>query len=536
MKNASFTLGGFILCALPLAACLEPLSDENESAEHLESDRGGIGIAELSLVTGPITVDSRKSLAVTEQAIVSQFTITEVMNQLASQSGIAGLTGAQMWQQLWDTQRSKTTPGATNGPHCDDTLTNGQPSLNGFPYACRTGEGAQASDPVASMAQYFAVGLFNRFDLAPADGSDCGEYRVVFARTPNGVRRNFVIFEAVLPNPSPALGLEGCRPIANLWRDLSSEPSLSVRATTLKKFYFNGVAGSLPVIHIDNYGNGTSRKTGQVRTNQFLQDPWLLREFSLRKVCASGVCNLHFFPATDKTNPFGALFGSTSTDPRRQSFQTEFLDQVPSLALNDVNQFNYTVGDTFNAGQSASQGAENTYTFHFSATSSFATSIQSRLTQIGSPLTPTHIVRRAQALSCAGCHQLNNTSPSNDLGGGITWPGSLVFVHSSESLENGPEGPRFALSNALNNVFLPRRKAVFESYLNTAPPPPLPCEQITLSAPGCFLMETSSGNNCWIRPSWILSFTKQQCFDMNSCGPGGGQSGGDCYKWDTKSL
>ena len=25
--------------------------------------------------------------------------------------------------------------------------------------------------------------------------------------------------------------------------------------------------------------------------------------------------------------------------------------------------------------------------------------------------------------------------------------------------------------------------------------------------------------------------TKQACFQMNSCGPGGGESGGGCYKW-----
>lgn len=71
---------------------------------------------------------------------------------------------------------------------------------------------------------------------------------------------------------------------------------------------------------------------------------------------------------------------------------------------------------------------------------------------------------------------------------------------------------------------------------NPASPPPSSCPQIVLSEPGCFWMENYSGSYCWIRPQWIAGFTEAHCFLMNSCGPGGGASGGGCYKWATTAY
>lgn len=463
MKSTILILGGLGASMLALAGCTDA-ADESEEAgvAHLESDRGGIGVAEQAVVDNPVSIDARRSLAVTETAIVSQITLTQVLSQLASQSGVSGLTGAQLWKQLWDTQNAS--PGLTTGPHCNDVITGGQSMLNGFPYGCRPSEGAQASDPAASIAQYSTVGLFNRFDLAPASGSDCGEYRIVFAKT-SGTGRNFVIFEAVLPNPTPEFGLDGCRPVTSFWRDLSGQSSATARASALKSFYLQGLSGFLPVVHIDNYGNATSRKTGQIRTNQFIQGPWMLREFSLKKTCASGTCKLQLFPASDKTNPFGGLFSSSSSDSQQAAFKSFFPSQVPSLAVNDINLFNYTVPDNFNTGESVSQAPSvNNYVSQFSTSGAFATAIQTKLTAIGSPLTPTQIVARAQALSCGGCHQLSNGA---SLGGGLTWPSSAGFVHATESTETGPDGARFALSSALTGVFLPHRKQVFEGFINS---------------------------------------------------------------------
>jgi hypothetical protein len=55
-------------------------------------------------------------------------------------------------------------------------------------------------------------------------------------------------------------------------------------------------------------------------------------------------------------------------------------------------------------------------------------------------------------------------SPGTDLGGGLTWPGTLGFVHINE---NG------LLSPALTGTFLPFRKNVLENFINAncAPTP-----------------------------------------------------------------
>ncbi|HEX2674373.1 MAG TPA: hypothetical protein VHM25_26030, partial [Polyangiaceae bacterium] len=169
------------------------------------------------------TIDVRRSLAVTEQTILSRFSLQRVLTQLATQSGVPGLTATALFQQWWDTQNPA--PGVYAGPHCDDTVTAPYGStINGYPYLCRDGaEGAQAScDPFApnSTCAYIPIGLFNRYDLAPENGAHCGEYRIVYAKT-SGITstsdRNLVIFEASLPNPHPQQGLKGCQQILDTW-------------------------------------------------------------------------------------------------------------------------------------------------------------------------------------------------------------------------------------------------------------------------------------------------------------------------------
>ncbi len=447
---------------LALGACGDIDTDEPPSNEEIrQSERMGIGVARQPLVVGPVTVDARRSLAVTEREIVSGFSLRAVLDRLASQSGVTGITGAQLFKQLWDTQNPS--PGLTAGPHCDDA-----PSVNGFPYRCRTSDGAQAQNPDAEMDSYSAIGLFNRFDLAPANGADCGEYRMVFARAPSGVR-SFIIFEAVLANPRPELGLEGCRPIAKFWSELSANADVTSRKNALVNFYFNGLNGFMPIVHVENYGIlGSGRSTtGQVRTNQFLQFPWLLREFKLKRTCGTS-CSMVFQPVTDKTNPFGKLFTQGSPEALAPEFQNTFFpSQVAALAVNDINAFNYAVPDKFNTGESAAASGTDDYSSEFNSTGTFASTIQSQLMQIGSSLTPAQIVARAKALSCAGCHQLSNNQP---LGGGLTWPSSLGFTHISEQqVEIGQDGERFVVSPALTNVFLPQRKSVLENFVNGPP-------------------------------------------------------------------
>jgi hypothetical protein len=346
--------------------------------------------------------------------------------------------------------------------------------MNGFPYACPRAEGNQATvDPFINPTgpnSYMPIGLFNRFDLAPTNGANCGEYRIVFARRGGQTdgQRNLIIFEAMLPNPAPAQGLNGCRPVANFWATLTSNNDVAARAAALKSFYFNGLSGFMPVVHIDNYGNRASN-TGQVRTNQFMESNWLLREFKLKKACST--CALQFIPVTVKTNPGGSLFSPTSSHALAAEFQsTAFPSQVSALAVNNLNTFNMVLADKFNAGESDSQEpptSDANYTAFFgTGASTFRSNIQAQI-PLSSGLTPDQIVARAKALSCAGCHQLSNNA---SLGGGLVWPNSAGFTHVSEmDPQPSPEGGiRFRISQALTTTFLPHRKAVLESFVNTS--------------------------------------------------------------------
>lgn len=428
-----------------------------------------------------VAVDPRRSLAVTEQVILQRFGFKRVLDQLVAQSGVPGLTSLQLFNQWWDTQNPG--PGLGRGPHCDDLRdAAGAPIINGYPYTCRAtpSEGAQAtSNPFAAGQNgaanpdaYIPVGLTNRFDLAPADGSNCGEYRIVYAKQSGADvtdNRNLIIFEAALPNRHPQQGIKGCRKVAELWAGLSSVADPVKRADALESFYFNGLSPFPPVIHVDHFGNGADGE-GQVRTNQFMVTTpriWSLREFKLRKRTVNGAARLQFEPATVKVNPFGPLFVQTSAaHARTGDFRQALVAQVAELAVNDLNGFNHDLSDAFNTAQAQASGStENNYAVQFgTAGGPLSQSLQSALTAAGSTLTPEQIVLRVQALSCAGCHRLNNNVA---IGGGLVFPPSQGFTHISERLtEDSPDGPRFQVSAAMTDVFLPQRKAVLEDFVN----------------------------------------------------------------------
>jgi hypothetical protein len=428
-----------------------------------------------------ITIDIRRSLVVTDQTILARFSFERVMNQLAAQSGVANLTGVQLFQQWWDTQNPK--PGTYAGPHCDDTVdAYGTSTINGYPYLCRTGaEGAQVScDPFAagSSCAYIPIGLFNRFDQAPENGAHCGEHRIVYAKA-SGLTstsdRNLLIFEAVVPNPHPQQGLKGCQQIVDTWADLSKQSSISLRADALEDFYFDGQGLVGPVVHVDNFGNN-ALGAGQVRTNQFSNTTtgWSFREFKLVRTCAGQACSaMHFAPVTNKNNAYGPLFNPSSTLPTAAAFQAFFPSQVSKLVGASVPELDIGIDDTFNTAQSQSSGAtaaEMRYADQLgTGPSALATAIQTELTALGSTLTPTDIALRAQALTCAGCHRLNNNVA---VGGGLIWPASQGFTHVSERETEVVGGEaRYGISGALINVLLPARQQIIEDFLNDRPRP-----------------------------------------------------------------
>ena len=424
-----------------------------------------------------------RSFEVTDKAIVSTpaFTLDRVLTQLIQRSGVPSLTAPQLIRQMLDTQNPKPGLADATAPHCDDTILNSQPSFNGFPRRCPTPEAALAATPYTSD-EWFTLGLVNRFDVAPPDGSNCGQYRMVFAHRENDptlIQRLHVIFEAVLPNPHPELGLAGCRPVAQFWSDLSSIDSMDVRAQRLEKFFFEGLDGFAPVVDPPNFAGAGGIRTLQQRS---LPAGQRFYQFRLLKDCSSGDCTLRMVPDVVENQVFGRLADGRNTSAIARQFRTDFISQVATLAVDDINLFHmevprqYLVGESnpnedafiqaidaaFEQGKTSSDGAD------------FKNHIQSELTRIGSTLTPENIMQRAEFESCFGCHGLNG--PGIILGNHVTIAFSPKFGSqfiSEDNLDDGDGGPksRFGVDPIIQTQFAPHRMEILENFLRNGTPP-----------------------------------------------------------------
>lgn len=404
-------------------------------------------------------LDARRSLMITDRAVLGarrgwgaeRFALRRVLDHLADEAGVPGVDATALFRQLWDTQNRA--PGFTGrGAHCDDA----QQTLAGQPNSCRPADGKQATGDVdATLDGYVPTALVNRFDLAPLDGHACGEYRIVYAKSATTPGRALIIFEAELANPRPHEGLEGCRPVQALWGRLS-EPGLTpeARAELLDALYFEGVGEFAPVLTLAAFARGS----GQIRTNQFIDRPWTLKEFELAHTCTDGACELLFEPVRVKHNPPARLFAGE--DP---AFVAELLSCVESLSADTLAGISLGgMSEAFDAAESADSGNSDYATVFLKRGRGLEAQLAARLAAQGSTLSPLDVVRRAHSQSCIGCHQRTARQP---LGGGLVWPRSLGFVHVSETLEDGPEGPRYQISPALTDVLLPARLEVMDTFL-----------------------------------------------------------------------
>lgn len=420
-----------------------------------------------------------RSLYVTELESVERFDLERVLARLLESAGATDQTPLELYQQWWDLNADDAT-GAFDGPHCTDTL-------NGYPLQCPRDEAQLATtDPFSPTPLYTTVGLVNRIDKMPLDGSTCGQHRVSF----NLMREipgadpdfNYFIIELVVPNPRPELGVAGCLPLAKTWYDLTSHggpgpADRAARADVIEALYFEGIAGFPPLLSWENL-RGSLAGSGQIRANQFLHSVsgqmWQLREYHLERLCDGSGCRLEVRMDTVKDNPFGLLFrapGSPEAPAEAAAFQAWFVDQVESLATAaDVNDLALAVPEVWNAGESTQPGFLgenpqdfwNDYGLQGASNPGLLAAIQARLTEIGSPLTPRNVLDRATATSCAGCHQI---ASNRDLGGGMVHPDSLRFVHTDETR---------GMSPAVRDSFLPRRQAALMAYLDAqcgGPPP-----------------------------------------------------------------
>jgi hypothetical protein len=417
------------------------------------------------------SLDARRSMVVTDVALLQGFTFDRFLNQLIVRSGVHNLTSAQLFRQWFDTQNPK--PGLADpmGPHCDDFRTGGDYTFNGFPRGCPTPEGVLAAMPY-TPGEYIPIALVNRFDQTPADGSNCGQYRIIYAKPMAAGLRLHIILEPVLPNPNPSAGLAGCRAVAQFWANLTKIDSIVERRAKLEQFYFDGIPGVAPVIDPDHF----SVTGGGIRTTQIAEFNAAPRmyQFHVTKDCGSGDCTLRMTPDVLNNMVFGALFDGSDSSAQAAAFRDVFVAQVPNLAVRDANEFFMEIPRDYVIAESdpPSEAKAFEYVKPFNKTKAsspdFKNRIQAKLTSIGSNLTPENIVHRAETQNCVGCHFF-----SDNVGDGVTFPHSIDGIqHVTEDvLEPGDGGQRYLISTGMRDTYIPHRMKILIDFLNSGKAP-----------------------------------------------------------------
>ena len=184
---------------------------------------------------------------------------------------------------------------------------------------------------------------------------------------------------------------------------------------------------------------------------------------------------LRFDPVPVGNNPLPGLFGpippwAAEVDGALTEYM-EFSNEIANssiegLAARDLSDITMVTRADFLSGESALGGdAVNDYASRAADNEYIQTAFQSRIESLDlsadcpqdDPFTTDSALRRATMLSCAGCHAPTRfLGEERKIGCGLTWPASHGEVHIDEKGD---------LSPALREVFLPRRAAVLETYL-----------------------------------------------------------------------
>jgi hypothetical protein len=419
-----------------------------------------------------LSIDMARSLVITDPAMLDGFDLQRVLQTLIERSGATATTPLSLYQQWFDTQNPKPGLVVADAPHCDDFITDGKPSLNGFPRRCPTPEGIFAkSDPFAAR-DYIPIGITNRFDVTPADGSNCGQYRIIFAKVTNqSAQRLHVIFEPVLPNPNPAAGASGCRAVAQFWADLSNVASMSERRTRVERFFFDGIDGFPPALRPEHF---TKESGGRIRSMHQGGLPVSTRfyQFHLQRQGS----RLIVTPGLLEDVPFARFFDASAGGASGDDFRKFFITQIATLAIKDVNGFFLHTPEKYIVPENDAGGVvedilpsaafqKGLFTPQGKA---FNDAITAELQRVGSTIRPSDLIGRVQLMDCGGCH-----FGGIPVGEGVTFPQALAVqaAHIDESQETVSGAVRFAISPALRDVFAPNRAKILIDFLNGAPLP-----------------------------------------------------------------
>lgn len=398
-------------------------------------------------------LDPRKVLLETNLDALANISLFDVLGALASNGGMAA-DPLLIYQRIYDSYASAENGSIADAIHCGDEMTDGSPTLNGYPIECDRVEAAHVNDPEG----FFATAIINRMDLAPENGAHCGQQRVIFAN--NDINRAFMIFEAQIPNPAPELGIAGCRPLAEFWLAQNDIADPSERGARLAQAFISGD----PDLAAQGFGafytaTNLTVGSGQIRTNQFDQNPWTLREFKL----ALDGQNLTPVPFPTSEAPNGALWNENSGLPQGPACRDSFLAAVDQLLTDDPSEMSFVVDNACNDAESRNDFSQD---YSGQLSDGFRQVLEERLVDTG--LSADDIANRAQfAGSCMGCHE---EATGRFLGNFVFAPFSNGFVHIDETspVDCGKNdvGRCFQPSQALTNVFLPSRLQVLGRVLN----------------------------------------------------------------------
>jgi hypothetical protein len=412
-----------------------------------------IGVEEDPGVCTPpdgVTMPERMLLETNTDAL-QNVSLLDVFAALATNGGHEG-DPLRVYQQIFDSYASAELAQLPDGAHCGDELTNGAPSLNGYPIVCDRTERLHVNDPESFRATAFV----NRIDLAPANGAHCGQQRMIFAS--NSLNRAFMIIEAQIPNPAPELGIDGCRPLAQFWLDQNAIPDPKLRGERLARAFLSGApelaeAGFGAFYTAENLTVGS----GQIRTNQFDSDPWTLREFKL--ALDGAAISAVPFPVAESPN--GQLWNENVPLAQGDACRESFLNAAEGLLSSDLARLSFVVDGACKDAESRNDGSQN---YAAQLSDGFRGLLEERL--VGTGLSADDIANRAQfGGSCMGCHQEASGKP---LGNGLRAPFSNDFPQVTEfatACTGGEAGSCFPPSETLRSLFLPSRMQVMSNLL-----------------------------------------------------------------------
>jgi hypothetical protein len=303
------------------------------------------------------------------------------------------------------------------------------------------------------------IAIVNRFDLVTTSDTHCGEYRLIFSQRNGSATRLHIAVEISLRNPYPHKGKAGCASIATFWWDLAGIASAKDRGARLEDFFFRGLPATGPVLNPCNF-----EQDGSIRTSEVGDGRPRFRQFALRRHCASGqpcVARLTRIPLDNM--PHAVLFDASRGGEHAVAFRLDFLRQVASLSLRDVNRISMNLNSNYGAASAESVIPVFNYRLPFRrslntvAGQRFREQIAEELRRAGSTLTPEDLIGRAETQNCVGCH-----GKPGPIGDGVVFP--KAFESCEHKADDAPlKSAR--ISPALERVFVPYRIQVLSDYL-----------------------------------------------------------------------